>query len=174
MSRTEPWCHACGIAMTPRTFDAETVWSCRGCLGLFLPDAQERSMDLPTTDVGLRPVMRGAVACPWCDQTMGRAMVDGVEIDRCQACGTWLDSGELERLVQRFDPIQTRAAPPRRRRWGLDVAIWQQRLTGNWAEANLLSAMRDLQDDEDASRAREFAAEASMVEWARRQRPPAA
>ena len=38
--------------------------------------------------------------CPVCNEPLVSFELDGVEIDRCLECGgTWLDSGELERLA---------------------------------------------------------------------------
>ena len=40
--------------------------------------------------------------CPRCDGALQPAMVDDVQIDRCDKCGgVWLDAGELERLTRR-------------------------------------------------------------------------
>ena len=39
--------------------------------------------------------------CPVCSEPLVAFELDGVEIDRCLECGgTWLDSGELERLAE--------------------------------------------------------------------------
>ena len=40
--------------------------------------------------------------CPVCRERMIAYELDGVEIDRCPACGgTWLDAGELQMLTER-------------------------------------------------------------------------
>lgn len=40
--------------------------------------------------------------CPICHEAMAVYELDGIEIDRCPACGgTWLDTGELELIAER-------------------------------------------------------------------------
>ncbi len=42
--------------------------------------------------------------CPHCGEAMIVLELEGVEIDHCLSCkGTWLDSGELERLCEHGD-----------------------------------------------------------------------
>lgn len=44
------------------------------------------------------------VKCPKCEGALIEIEHEGVNIDRCQACGgVWLDAGELEKLTQRED-----------------------------------------------------------------------
>ena len=39
--------------------------------------------------------------CPKCGSQLEMIMFKGIEIDRCFSCnGTWLDEGEVEKLVQ--------------------------------------------------------------------------
>ncbi|MFH1738852.1 MAG: zf-TFIIB domain-containing protein [bacterium] len=40
--------------------------------------------------------------CPTCHEPLVAFELDGVEVDRCVACGgTWLDAGELELIAER-------------------------------------------------------------------------
>jgi Zn-finger nucleic acid-binding protein len=49
--------------------------------------------------------------CPACNEPMVVFELDGVEIDRCLKCaGTWLDSGELDRLAGGGTPDRMGAA----------------------------------------------------------------
>jgi len=42
-----------------------------------------------------------SMKCPRCDGTLKEVMIETVAIDSCDKCaGTWLDSGELEKLTQ--------------------------------------------------------------------------
>ena len=42
-----------------------------------------------------------SMKCPRCDGTLKEVMIENVAIDSCDKCaGTWLDSGELEKLTQ--------------------------------------------------------------------------
>lgn len=50
-------------------------------------------------------------ACPACAQSLVVFELDGIEVDRCLACGgTWLDDGELALIAQRAG-AGTAAAP---------------------------------------------------------------
>lgn len=42
--------------------------------------------------------------CPACDEPLLALVLGGIEIDRCLSCGgTWLDTGELEMLIERAE-----------------------------------------------------------------------
>ena len=42
-----------------------------------------------------------SMKCPRCDGTLKEVMIETVAIDSCDKCaGTWLDSGELEKLTE--------------------------------------------------------------------------
>ena len=42
-----------------------------------------------------------SMKCPRCDGTLKEVMIENVAIDSCDKCaGTWLDSGELEKLTE--------------------------------------------------------------------------
>jgi Zn-finger nucleic acid-binding protein len=44
------------------------------------------------------------MTCPRCSETLEATVRDGVEIDHCPRCrGVWLDRGELDKLIGRFD-----------------------------------------------------------------------
>ena len=42
-----------------------------------------------------------SMKCPRCDGTLKEVMIEHVAIDTCDKCaGTWLDTGELEKLTE--------------------------------------------------------------------------
>ena len=42
-----------------------------------------------------------SMKCPRCDGTLKEVMIEHVAIDSCDKCaGTWLDTGELEKLTE--------------------------------------------------------------------------
>ena len=54
--------------------------------------------------------------CPACNN-VNLAMTDrqGIEIDYCPECrGIWLDRGELDRLIERAEPVAPTYSAPRR------------------------------------------------------------
>ena len=59
---------------------------------------------------------RGQLGCPRCGATMKQEIVDGLELDLCQACGgTWYDRGELEQHLAATTPTADDGdAPPDR------------------------------------------------------------
>lgn len=53
--------------------------------------------------------------CPRCQQTLQQTQRMGIEIDYCPACrGVWLDSGELDKMIDRtHDAYPSTYAPDR-------------------------------------------------------------
>jgi Zn-finger nucleic acid-binding protein len=59
-----------------------------------------------------------AVKCPRCDATLNAAERQGVEIDVCPQCrGVWLDRGELDKIVERYDAYAYDDGPRHGRRY---------------------------------------------------------
>ena len=64
--------------------------------------------------------------CPHCNVTLTVTHRQGVEIDHCPQCrGVWLDRGELDKIIERYDayaPDDARrhTAPPDYREYGGD------------------------------------------------------
>ncbi len=56
--------------------------------------------------------------CPVCkDPDLVMSDRQGVEIDYCPRCrGVWLDRGELDKIIERSEQVESRQSPPGERR----------------------------------------------------------
>lgn len=85
-------------------------------------------------DVPLEPL--DELPCPVCGRTLQVARRAGVSLDHCPGHGVWLDTGELERLLE--------AAWARGRRTALARAqalAREARWSGHWALAGLVELL---------------------------------
>ena len=91
-------CPDCGDALVPE----EWRHRCAKCRGTFVDNAtliarvaedMARPFELPPLGAA------GARACPQCGQSMHRAMLQEVEVDRCEPHGIWFDTTEISRIV---------------------------------------------------------------------------
>ena len=52
--------------------------------------------------------------CPVCSIDLTMSERQGIEIDYCPQCrGVWLDRGELDKIIERSQPMPTEASPER-------------------------------------------------------------
>jgi Zn-finger nucleic acid-binding protein len=91
-----------------------TVDSCDRCGGVLLGDGTRPLLEFAADvthsfvrDIAREPDVEfdldAPIDCPECHQPMVRSRLYEVEVDRCGRHGTWLDDGELARLVARLD-----------------------------------------------------------------------
>ena len=62
--------------------------------------------------------------CPRCGATLTMSERQGIEIDYCPQCrGVWLDRGELDKIIERAEAVQS-SPPPRPS--GAPTSSWTQ------------------------------------------------
>src|SRR5262249_25654311 len=109
-----PPCPRCGAPLDDGAAHGESVHTCDGCGGAFFDHgALARLVDASRPDDGpsprSRPLPTGTIdpevrylRCPVCASTMNRMNFgrrSGILVDTCRAHGTWLDAGELDRIL---------------------------------------------------------------------------
>lgn len=110
---SEPSCPRCQVALVridvPQAPTANAC-ACAACGGVWvdpftargIADALEPAFGAVTehaTRGAEAPVDEAApAACPDCGQPMARQHLSGIEVDRCDAHGTWFDRGEIRRV----------------------------------------------------------------------------
>jgi Zn-finger nucleic acid-binding protein len=73
----------------------------------------------------LLPSLDNEFMCPACKEPVVTFELDGIEIDRCLRCGgTWLDSGEFERLATLGLGVDSKAEAKRGK---ISEALYQSR-----------------------------------------------
>jgi Zn-finger nucleic acid-binding protein len=107
-------CPRCRTALAARSIEGIEIDECRACQGIWFDADELRRVkdvtdpDLKWMDVDLwqHPDRFGAsdtqTVCPKCAAPLATVGYEGtdVEIDLCPACrGIWLDSGELEKII---------------------------------------------------------------------------
>ncbi len=103
-------CPRCQLALETITQIGHKMLRCKQCLGAFVASSSLGAMyralgvldpiDLPT----FKPAASTAgLPCPACHAVLKVVVFDGVrgpiEIDQCEAHGTWFDQGELAALL---------------------------------------------------------------------------
>jgi hypothetical protein len=64
-------------------------------------EALDRLREALHEDARSRGEERATMGCPRCDGKLHEMTFDDVRIDRCDKChGIWLDSGELEQIIE--------------------------------------------------------------------------
>jgi Zn-finger nucleic acid-binding protein len=107
-------CPVCRVGLVVFELDGVEIDRCNRCRGTWL-DAGELEViaarsGVDSADLGRQLAAapdggRSVRPCPRCRGRMRRAIVSGVEIDRCgRGHGTWLDAGETEQLIRGGDP----------------------------------------------------------------------
>ena len=110
---TEFPCPRCGVALFEGRSNDVTLCACGSCGGVWLdnevarrlvracPPEAERLADLAADYATVLGVPAGPADCPVCRATMRRVMVPptSVEVDACDAHGTWFDRRELQAVV---------------------------------------------------------------------------
>ena len=103
--------HAQGAASFAVCGECAGVWIDGETLARSAPeaDALPLSSRRPRGVALRRPGDRG---CPSCARGLAGERVEGIEIDRCTACGgVWLDAGEYDAVRARRPPAARSAAP---------------------------------------------------------------
>ncbi len=203
--RTEPWCPTCILPLTSRVHERSVIWSCGRCEGVFLPAQELRTIVAeeaePRSDDERRAAMAASAAgpapdeleqppteCPWCATAMTRSNYggdSGVLIDRCDACGIWLDGGELERIEAWAEAARAgmvaRAPSPPRSALGSDGAPRYEEfqevtmgsriaMSDGVSDGLLIGSVVDAVLTERSRRRREQEKERDLLAWAEQQR----
>ncbi len=134
-----PVCPHCAIPLAVGTRGAVTLHGCGNCGGLWVgpqlasrlatvldPDAMALA-DLASQNARPFPELAKQPLCPDCRAPLRRAKVDGpnVDIDYCDAHGTWFDREELQ-TVERFIDQRRRSQQEAESRPKHPHEVWAQ------------------------------------------------